>query len=59
MGRRPVSEKHIRSLTKVSGGRSYAIIIPKDLINDLRWRARQKLVINKRGKKLIIEDWEP
>lgn len=59
MGRRPLSEKHIRSLTKVSGGRSYAIIIPKEMINDLKWRARQKLVINKRGKKLVIEDWEP
>jgi hypothetical protein len=59
MGRRPLSEKNIRSLTKVSGGKSYAIIIPREMVNDLKWRARQKLVINRRGKKLVIEDWEP
>jgi len=28
------------------------------LEEELGWRERQKVVVKKRGKKLIIEDWE-
>ncbi len=47
----------IRKITKV-GKHSYAITIPMDYIRELKWRERQKVTVTKRGKKLIIEDWE-
>ncbi len=47
----------VRKITKV-GGHSYAVTIPKSLVRELGWRERQKVTVTKRGKKLIIEDWE-
>jgi len=58
MARRKLKDKNIRSLTKASGGKSYAITIPLEYIHKLKWRARQKLVVKLYGKKLIISDWE-
>lgn len=49
---------HIRKLTKVAQS-SYAVVIPINMVKDLGWQERQKLVVRRRGKKIIIEDWEP
>ena len=46
-------------MTKISGGSSYAVVIPMDFIKQLGWRDRQKLVIRKYGSKVVISDWEP
>lgn len=58
MARRKLSEKHIRKLTRMGGGRSMGITLPIEMIRELKWRERQKLVVKKRGKKLTIEDWK-
>ena len=50
-------EKNIRKITKI-GKRSYGIIIPIDMVRDLKWRERQKVVVKLRGKKITIEDWK-
>jgi len=50
-------DKSTRKLTKV-GGHSIAVTIPIELVRDLGWRERQKVVVKKRGKKLVIEDWK-
>jgi len=47
----------IRKLIKIAGT-SYAITIPLDYIRELGWQKHQKVRVTKRGKKLIIEDWE-
>jgi len=47
----------IRKITKV-GGRSYCVTLPLALVRELKWREKQKVVIKKRGNKLIIEDWK-
>ncbi len=52
-------ESYVRHLTKIAGGTSYALVIPMKYIKELGWRDRQKLVIRKYGKRLIIEDWVP
>ena len=57
MARRKTSEKHIRKLTRV-GKISMCITIPIEYIKELKWRERQKVVVIKKGKKLIIEDWK-
>lgn len=57
MTRRKLEDKNIRSLSKTSGGSSYSITLPIDEVRDLKWRERQKLVVTRKGDKLIIEDW--
>ena len=57
MARRKSTEKHIRKLTRV-GKFSMSVTIPIEYIKELKWRERQKVVVNKKGKKLIIEDWK-
>ena len=58
MGRRKLGEEHIRSLTKGSGGSSYSIIIPKELIKQLGWKSKQKVEVKRYGKGIMISDWE-
>jgi hypothetical protein len=45
MTRRKTEENYIRSLTKVSGGTSYAVTIPMEYIRKLKWRGKQKLEV--------------
>jgi hypothetical protein len=58
MPRRVFEEEHIRSLTKGSGGSSYSVIIPKHLIRELGWKAKQKLEVVRYGDGVLIRDWE-
>lgn len=50
-------KQRIRKLTH-TGVISYSVNIPKDFINQLKWKERQKLVVKLVGKKIIIQDWE-
>jgi len=49
----------IRVLTKISGGTSYAIVLPMRYVKKLGWRDRQKLVLRLFGDRITIHDWEP
>lgn len=53
---RKLVNKNIRKLTKV-GGHSMAVTLPIEMVKKLKWRERQKLVVKKSGKKIIIQDW--
>ena len=52
-----MEKKNIRKLTKL-GGKSIAVTIPIDMIRDLKWRERQKVVVEKKGKTITIRDWK-
>ncbi|HDR88907.1 MAG TPA: AbrB/MazE/SpoVT family DNA-binding domain-containing protein [Bacteroidetes bacterium] len=54
-----IEKQQIRKLTKVAGGSSYAVVIPREFIEKLGWKARQKLDIKLYGDRIIIRDWEP
>jgi len=58
MARRKLAERNIRKLTRMGGGRSMGLTIPIEMIHDLQWREKQKVVVKKVGKRIIIEDWE-
>lgn len=58
MTRRKEEEKDIRSLTKISGGSSYAITIPIDYVRKLKWKERQKLEVKLYQDRIIIRDWK-
>ncbi len=51
------SSQPIRKLMKL-GGTSYCVTLPLALVRELKWQKKQKVVITKRGDKLIIEDWK-
>ncbi len=51
-------KKFIRKITK-KNRYSYATGLPKEIIDKLRWRDGQKIIIKQYGKKIIIEDWQP
>jgi len=57
MAKRPQNESGIRKLTKL-GKKSLAVTIPIEIIREFGWKERQKLVVKKSGKKIIIEDWK-
>jgi len=60
MARRKIQQRNIRSINKTSGGKSYSITLPVEVIRHWRWKNRQKvqLTINDKKKRIIIEDWE-
>ena len=58
MSRRKMEERHIRSLTKVSGGTSYAVTLPLEYIRKLKWRSKQKLEVKLYRDRIVIRDWK-
>ncbi len=50
-------KSYTRKITRV-GKRSLAIVIPADIVDELGLRERQKLVIKKSRKRIVIKDWE-
>ncbi|MCF7846292.1 MAG: AbrB/MazE/SpoVT family DNA-binding domain-containing protein [Candidatus Peribacteraceae bacterium] len=54
--RRPLKQKSTRKI--FSRGGSYAVTLPIEIVKELKWREKQKVVIKKRGKGILIVDWE-
>jgi len=50
-------EKNIRKVTRV-GKRSLSVVVPADIVRELKIKERQKVVVKRLGKKIIIEDWK-
>jgi len=42
----------------MGGGRSVGLVLPIEIIRELKWLEHQKLTVRKSGAKIIIEDWE-
>ncbi len=57
MPTRKFGERNIRKLTK-SGGHSIGLTLPIDLVRQLKWREKQKVVVKKRGSNIVISDWK-
>jgi len=51
------SHKNIRKLSRISK-HSYCVVIPKKFIRKLKWKERQKLVLDLKGKQITIKDYE-
>lgn len=50
-----MKQKNVRKLQRSSG--SYTLRLPPDIIRELGWKERQKLVVKKRGRGIEIVDW--
>lgn len=49
--------KNVRKLTKTGRGSMY-VILPKEFIASFGWKERQKLVVTRGQRCLIIKDWK-
>ncbi len=49
--------KYIRKVTRV-GKRSLSIVIPADITQDMELHERQKMMIYRHGRRIIIEEEE-
>lgn len=54
--RRKLEDKNIRKILK--NGDSYAVTLPIELVRELKWKEKQKVMVKKRGKGLTIVDWK-
>ena len=53
---RKSEEKNIRKILK--NGDSYAMTIPIEMVNKLKWKEKQKVVVKMKGRSVIIRDWK-
>lgn len=58
MARRKLENRNIRKLHRTGRGGSISVTLPIEFVRALKWREKQKVVVKKRGKKLVIEDWK-
>ncbi|MDP2684980.1 MAG: hypothetical protein Q8P20_08165 [bacterium] len=60
MSTRKLGERNIRKLKRTGKGNSgsFSITLPIELIRELKWKEKQKLVFKKRGKGILTEDWK-
>jgi hypothetical protein len=57
MGRKK-TEDLVRSISKVAGGKSLGITIPKKILEDMNWTHKKKVCIKKWGSRIIIRDYD-
>jgi len=58
MARRSLENRNIRKLTK-AGGKSISVTIPIEIIRELKWKEKQRVVVTKKGNTLMIKDYVP
>ena len=56
MGRRKFEDRNIRKITKV-GGTSLAITLPVEVVKELGWKEKQKVVVKRAHGGVNIRDW--
>jgi len=49
-------KKQVRKLTRTSRSSMY-VVVPKEFLEDLGWREKQKLVIERKRGGVFIRDW--
>lgn len=57
MANRPQSERNVRSITRSSGG-SYLVTLPIEYVKALKWREKQKVVVEYSAGRIVIKDWK-
>lgn len=57
---RKIEDKNVRSLVRVSSGKSYAITLPVDVVRRWKWQNHQKLrlEVDEKNRRIILRDWK-
>lgn len=58
MGRRSMEDRNTRSLVKTAGGSTFIVSLPIEIIRELGWKAKQKVVVKRHGDGIMIKDWK-
>ena len=56
MATRKLEDKNIRKILK--NGDSYAITIPIEIMNELKWKEKQKVIVKKIRGGFMVRDWK-
>lgn len=56
MSRRKLAQENIRKIMK--SGNSYVVSLPVELIKEFKWKEKQKVLVSRHGRQLIIKDWK-
>lgn len=56
MTQRKFADKNIRKILK--NGDSYAVTIPIEIINEFKWKEKQKVVVKKIHDVFLAKDWK-
>jgi len=56
MTTRTTQNKNVRNLQKNQS--TYYVTLPVEMVKELDWKERQKVVVQKVGKTLVIKDWK-
>lgn len=51
------SNENVRKITKTGGG-SFYVIIPKEMMKELNWKEKQKVSVKIDRKRVVISDWK-
>ena len=55
--KKAVADKNTRKLTKL-GGKSIGLTLPIDMVRELGWREKQKVVVTRVRGGVLIKDWK-
>lgn len=58
MPRRKAEESNIRKLTKSGGGKSIGLTLPIELVRELGWKEKQKVVVKRVRGGVLVKDWK-
>jgi hypothetical protein len=51
------NQTNIRKLTKI-GKKSIGLTLPIEIVRELGWKERQKVVVKVERRKIVIRDWK-
>lgn len=57
MGAKRTGEEDVRVITQ-NGSGTYSVSLPIKVVRNLRWRQGQKVVVEQKGKTIVIMDWK-
>ena len=57
MANKKSTDKNIRKLTKI-GRQSIGLTLPIEMVRELGWRERQKVVVKKVKGGFLVKDWK-
>lgn len=56
MAQKKIEDKNVRIIQKQANG-STTVTLPADLLRELTWKPKQKVVVRKRGNGILLEIW--
>ena len=56
MASRKLEKRNVRNIQRFK--ESYYVTLPIEIVRELKWKERQKVVVKMRGRVIAIADWK-